>query len=76
MSMDSEPISTLPDNHAERIESALLSLDGLSVGDAFGECFLEEPRRAEYWMEHRQAPPAPWTFTVLVQDAIQSQLDG
>ena len=53
----------LPNDHEIKVQRALLSLDGLSVGDAFGECFLEEPRRAEYWMEHRQAPPAPWTFT-------------
>ncbi len=53
----------LPSDHELRIQRALLSLDGLSVGDAFGECFLEQPRRAGYWMEHRHAPEAPWTFT-------------
>lgn len=47
----------------KRLQRALLSLDGLSVGDAFGECFLEEPRRAEYWLQRKQAPPAPWTYT-------------
>lgn len=53
----------LPEDHDIRMQRTLLSLDGLSVGDAFGECFLEQPRRAEYWIEHRHAPPAPWTFT-------------
>jgi ADP-ribosylglycohydrolase len=28
---------TLPNNHAERLERARLSLDGLAIGDAFGE---------------------------------------
>ena len=53
----------LPNDHDLRMKRALLSLDGLSVGDAFGECFLEQPRRAEFWMEHRQVPEAPWAFT-------------
>jgi ADP-ribosylglycohydrolase len=41
---------------------AKLALDGLSVGDAFGECFLRQiasPLR----VASREMPPAPWTHT-------------
>jgi len=39
-----------------------LSLDGLTVGDAFGECYL---RRADFaaWLFRREAPPGPWPLT-------------
>jgi len=56
-------MSMLPNDHEVRMSRTLLSLDGLSVGDAFGECFLERPDRAKYWSEHRQSPPPPWGFT-------------
>ncbi len=55
--------AALQENYARRMERALLSLDGLSVGDAFGECFLEERERCEDWLERKQGPPAPWTYT-------------
>jgi len=53
----------LPNDHEIRMNRALLSLDGLSVGDAFGECFFGNPRVAERRIEHRDPPPAPWPFT-------------
>src|ERR1051326_1991481 len=46
---------------AEPLQRALLSLDGLSVGDAFGECFFGGLSARN--IEQRQAPPAPWRFT-------------
>jgi ADP-ribosylglycohydrolase len=52
-----------PPDHAERMKRALLSLDGLSVGDAFGECFFGNPRVAERRMAQRDPPPPPWPFT-------------
>jgi ADP-ribosylglycohydrolase len=42
---------------------ALLSLDGLSVGDAFGECFFGNPNVAERRIELRDPPPGRWSFT-------------
>jgi ADP-ribosylglycohydrolase len=40
-----------------------LALDGLSVGDAFGECFFH-PERIESLLDgRREAPPAPWPYT-------------
>ena len=41
----------------------LLSLDGLSVGDSFGECFLQNSRRTEHWIDQRDTPPGRWPFT-------------
>jgi ADP-ribosylglycohydrolase len=42
---------------------ARLSLDGLSVGDAFGERFFGEPEHAMARIRSRQVPPAPWPYT-------------
>ncbi len=46
-----------------RIQRALLSLDGLSVGDAFGECFFGNTRKTEQRIRRREAPPGPWEYT-------------
>jgi ADP-ribosylglycohydrolase len=53
----------LPHDHEIRMQRTLLSLDGLSVGDSFGECFLDEPLRAADWIAGRQAPPPEWCYT-------------
>ena len=53
----------LPKDHQARMQRALLSLDGLSVGDAFGECFFGNPSVAERRIEQRDPPPAPWSYT-------------
>lgn len=47
----------------ENIRSATLALEGLSVGDAFGQCFFGTP--AEVWerVEQRQIPQGPWPWT-------------
>lgn len=47
----------------ERQRRARRSLDGLSVGDAFGECFFARQARIEAWIAHRTLPPAPWKYT-------------
>ena len=41
-------------------ERALTSLEGLSVGDAFGECFFHLP---EVWIRDRHLPEPPWRWT-------------
>jgi ADP-ribosylglycohydrolase len=53
----------LPNENEIRLQRALLSLDGLSVGDAFGECFFGNPRIAEQRIRRREAPPPPWEYT-------------
>jgi ADP-ribosylglycohydrolase len=42
------------------INQALLSLSGLSVGDAFGECFFHYPREM---IANRTVPPGKWHWT-------------
>jgi ADP-ribosylglycohydrolase len=42
---------------------ALESLEGLSCGDAFGECFFDAKNRTAEARASRILPPAPWRFT-------------
>jgi ADP-ribosylglycohydrolase len=53
----------LPAHHAERLARARLSLDGLSVGDAFGECFFGDPVSVKQRIEGRYVPAGPWWYT-------------
>ncbi len=54
---------TTKSNH-ERLQRALLSLDGLSVGDAFGQSFFfVTPVTADQRLDGRFIPPPPWFFT-------------
>lgn len=45
------------------LERAKLSLEGLSVGDAFGEQFFGNPEWAKSMIQHRTLPKPPWIFT-------------
>lgn len=47
----------------ERLNRARRSLDGLSVGDAFGERFFATPSVVERMIEVRALPAPPWHFT-------------
>ncbi len=47
----------------ERVVRAQRSLQGLSVGDAFGERFFTTPGVAERMIELRALPAAPWSYT-------------
>lgn len=42
---------------------ALIALDGLSVGDAFGEQFFGLPGDVQPKISNRQLPPPPWKWT-------------
>ena len=46
-----------------RYARALQSLEGLSVGDAFGDRFFVNPDVVEGLIEARALPAAPWAFT-------------
>jgi len=61
--MDTSKTNALPSDHHDRIARALLSLDGLSVGDAFGECFFTYSQNMLRCIQHREPPPAPWIVT-------------
>lgn len=54
---------TLPADHDARLARALRSLDGLSVGDAFGQRFFGSPFMIESMIEQRALPAAPWHYT-------------
>ena len=45
------------------MKRTLLSFEGLSVGDGFGECFFTSPSVIDRRLEHRHAPPSPWLVT-------------
>lgn len=47
----------------ERLARARLSLDGLSIGDGFGERFFVAPEHVERFIEMRAVPGAPWRWT-------------
>lgn len=53
----------------ERLKRAYVALEGLSVGDAFGEQFFTFANVAEKLTEH-QTPPAPWHYTDDTQMAL------
>jgi len=52
----------LPD-HNERMARALLALDGLSIGDSFGEQFFTHPDRVNKLIDDRVVPQSPWHYT-------------
>lgn len=51
-------------NHEKsRLDKALLSLKGLSVGDSFGERFFVHPNVVKNMIAERALPRSPWRFT-------------
>ena len=53
----------LSGDQADRLARALLSLEGLSCGDAFGECFFLPKSELIQKLEGRILTPAPWLVT-------------
>ncbi|MFO0660776.1 MAG: ADP-ribosylglycohydrolase family protein [Polyangiaceae bacterium] len=49
--------------HEARIERARQALEGLSVGDAFGECFFVRGEVLVLMLQERGLRPAPWRWT-------------
>lgn len=54
---------TKPADHAERMKRALVSFNGLSVGDAFGERFFGPDSIFQDRVAGRHDPPPPWFVT-------------
>src|SRR5919199_828033 len=57
----------MPPEHPERLARARASLEGLSVGDAFGERFFSWPIENAF---DRRLPPPLWRFTDDTQMAL------
>lgn len=55
--------STLLPDHADRLDRAKLALDGLSVGDAFGDQFFHPDNRLRLDQPDPFLPPGPWPYT-------------
>jgi ADP-ribosylglycohydrolase len=53
-----------------RLARARCSLEGLAVGDAFGECFFVHPNVAEGLIASRAIPDQPWHYTDDTQMAL------
>src|SRR5215475_8787541 len=56
----------MSDTHDDRIQRAMLSLNGLSVGDGFGECFFSialDPYAHRERMINRIPPGWKWRYT-------------
>ncbi len=51
------------DSFDEGLDRALRSLEGLSVGDAFGQCFFVHPAAEERLIMDRALPKSPWLWT-------------
>lgn len=53
----------MPDDHITRLARARTALEGLSVGDAFGENFFAMDSYIQRVVAERRVPPPPWYFT-------------
>jgi len=71
----------LPADHSERLARARRCLDGLSIGDAFGERFFADPQTVEVLIQRREVPGPPWAFTddtvmaISIVDALSDRAD-
>lgn len=53
----------LPSDHAVRVERMMLSLDGLSIGDAVGEMLAYRHHTATERLKRNDLPAGPWFHT-------------
>ena len=56
-------MSALLPDHSARVARARLALEGLSLGDAFGERFFGEPEHVAAAIAARSVPRSPWNYT-------------
>jgi ADP-ribosylglycohydrolase len=72
-------VLVLPKDHAERLARARLSLEGLSLGDAFGERFFVHPGMVDGLIEQRALPSAAvwsWTDDTAMAVSIVAELEA
>jgi CheY-like chemotaxis protein len=58
------------------VERMLASLDGLTVGDAFGERFFVPDELASEWIRRRQMPEPPWAYTDDSAQVTHAHIEG
>jgi ADP-ribosylglycohydrolase len=56
-------MNQLPKDHNERMQRVMLSFDGLSIGDGFGECFFTAQDAIDRRLSLRDTPRPPWRVT-------------
>ncbi|MCA9659433.1 MAG: ADP-ribosylglycohydrolase family protein [Myxococcales bacterium] len=56
-------LPTPPADHPQRMQRVRRCVDGLSLGDAFGERFFVPPGEAVAAILRRELPSAPWRYT-------------
>src|SRR6476646_2418485 len=49
--------------HEDRLSRASISLEGLAIGDAFGQMFSTAPKSARARVKENRLPPRPWWRT-------------
>jgi ADP-ribosylglycohydrolase len=52
-----------PREHSKRIQLARVAVEGISVGDAFGEQFFDSEESAQKRIRNREIPPGSWPYT-------------
>lgn len=70
MGHERTPACQLPGPVSPALDRALVSLLGLSVGDAFGERFFMPHAALRSAIEGRTVPPSPWRYTDDTQMAL------
>ncbi len=55
--------ASLPPDHADRVKRMVMSLDGLSIGDALGEMLSYQARTAARRIAQGDLPGGPWFHT-------------
>jgi ADP-ribosylglycohydrolase len=56
-------LTGFPITHEDRLSWASLSLEGLALGDAFGQMFSTAPKAARSRVKENRLPPPPWWRT-------------
>jgi ADP-ribosylglycohydrolase len=56
-------MSYLPFDHDMRVQNMILSLNGLSVGDSFGQSFFDSEYKVQNFIESHTLPKKPWFYT-------------
>jgi len=58
------------------VDAAARSLDGTSLGDAFGETWFFRPAQQMQWLIKRLEPQGPWPWTDDTAMAVRSRCTG